>query len=89
MRKSILKVAGSVKSNIEFLRYPHSAIICGQTNCGKGVFVLDFLENEYKGMFENIVILCPTIEWNKACKNRSWTGDVRYPKEKNITIVNQ
>ena len=39
-------------------------------------------------MFENIVILCPTIEWNKAYKNRSWIGDVRRLKEKNITIVN-
>ena len=39
-------------------------------------------------MFENIVILCPTIEWNKAYNNRSCIGDVRHPKEKNITIVN-
>ena len=56
MRKLTLKMEGSVKSNIEFLKYPHSAIICGQTNCGKTVFVLDLLQNEYKGMFENIVI---------------------------------
>ena len=39
-------------------------------------------------MFENIVILCPSTEWNKAYKNRSWIGDMRRPKEKNITIVN-
>ena len=39
-------------------------------------------------MFGNIVILCPIIEWNKAYKNRSWIGDVRRPKEKNIFLVN-
>ena len=88
MRKSILKMEGSVKSNIEFPKYPRSAIICGQTNSGSTVFVLDLLEKEYQGVFENIVILCPTIEWNKAYKNRSWIGDVRRPKEKNITVVN-
>ena len=88
MRKSTLKIEGSVKSSIEFPIYAHSAIICGQTNCGKTVFVLDLLENEYHHVFENIIILCPTIEWNKAYKNRSWIGDVRDPKDKNITIVN-
>ena len=88
MRKSILKTEGSVKSNIEFPKYPHSAIICGQTNCGKTEYTLDLLQNKYKGVFENIVILCPTIDWNKAYKNRSWIGDVRRPKEKKITKVN-
>ena len=88
MRKSTLKKEGSVKSNIEFPAYAHSAIICGQTNCGKTVFVLDLLEKEYQHVFENIIILCPTIEWNKAYKNRSWIGDVRHPKDKNISIVN-
>ena len=82
MRKSTLKMEGSVKSNIEFPKYPHSAIICGQTNSGKTVFVLDLLENEYQGVFKNIVILRPIIEWNKAYKNRSWIGDVRRPKRK-------
>ena len=87
MRKSILKMEDSVKSNIEIPKYPHSAIICGQTNSGKTVFVLDLLAQEYQGMFENIVTLCPTIGWNKDYKNRSWIGDVRRPKMKNITIV--
>ena len=87
MRKSILKIEDSVKSNIEFPKYPHSAVVCGQTGCGKSVFVLDLLEKEYQGVFEHLVILCPTIEWNKAYKNRSWIGDVHCPKEENIFIV--
>ena len=77
-----------MKSKIEFPKYPHSAIICGQTNCGKTVYILDLPQNKYKGVFEKIVILCLTIEWNKTYKNRSWIGDVCRPKDKNITIVN-
>ena len=68
MRKSILKMERSVKSNIEFPKYPYSAVLCGQMNRGKTVFVLDLLQNEYQDVFENIIILCSTIEWNKAYK---------------------
>ena len=51
---------------------PHSAIICGQTGCGKTVFVLDLLESHYNGVFQHIVILCPTIKYNKAYQEREW-----------------
>ena len=92
MPKSISKREDSKKLSIDSLselaKYLHSAIICGQTGCGKTEFVLDLLESEYAGVFDNIVILCPTINWNKAYKNRCWIGDVRKPKDKNITIVN-
>ncbi|CAC5387937.1 unnamed protein product [Mytilus coruscus] len=45
-------------------------------------------EKEYCHVFKHIVILCPTIQWNKAYKNREWIGDVRKPKTKNLIIVN-
>ena len=51
---------------------PHSAIICGQTGCGKTVFVLDLLEGPYRGVFRHIVLLCPTIRHNKTYQNRPW-----------------
>jgi len=51
---------------------PHSAIICGQTGCGKTVYTLDLLEGFYRGVFHHIVILCPTIEYNNTYQNRSW-----------------
>ena len=51
---------------------PHSAIICGQTSCGKTVFVLDLLEGPYRGVFRHIVILCPTARHNKTYQERSW-----------------
>ena len=46
MRKSILKIEDSVKSNIVFPKYPHSAVITRQTGCGKTLFVLDLLDKE-------------------------------------------
>ena len=51
---------------------PHSAIICGQTGCGKTVFCLDLLEGPYRGGFRHIVLLCPTIRHNSTYQNRLW-----------------
>ena len=51
---------------------PHAAVICGQTGCGKTVFVLDLLEGPYRGVFRHIVILCPTVLHNKTYKDRPW-----------------
>lgn len=86
MHKSILKMEDLKKfyiNKMELPKYPHCAIICGQTGCGKTEFVLDLLENQYCKIFNYIIILCPTIQWNKAYKNREWIG-----KTKNIIIVN-
>jgi len=51
---------------------PHSAIICGQTGCGKTVFILDLLEGPYRARFLHIVILCPTVRYNKTYQSRPW-----------------
>ena len=37
----------------------HSVTICGQTGCGKTVFILDLLEGPDWGFFRHIVVLCP------------------------------
>ena len=50
----------------------HSAIICGQTGCGKMVFILDLLEGCYRGVFKHIVILCPTVKHNETYIQREW-----------------
>ena len=50
----------------------HSAIICGQTGCGKTVFILDLLEGPYRDVFQHIVILCPTVRHNKTYQNCAW-----------------
>ena len=53
-------------------KYLHLAIICGSTGCGKTVFTLDLLESHYKQNFSYIIILCPTVIWNKSYQGHSW-----------------
>ena len=57
---------------MECVKEPHTVIFSGPTSCGKTVRVLDLLEKEYKHHFDNIVILCPTLRWNKTYLERSW-----------------
>jgi len=55
---------------------PHSAIICGQTGCGKTQFVLDKLlhpdHGYYRDAFEVVFILYPTWNWNHTYLERLW-----------------
>ena len=55
-----------------YVKEPHTAIFSGPTGCGKTQKVLDLIEEEYKHHFDNIVILCPTLRWNKTYLERSW-----------------
>ena len=57
---------------MDFVKEPHTAIFSGPTSCGKTQLVLDLIENEYRAHFDNIVILCPTLRWNKTYLGRSW-----------------
>ena len=34
--------------------------------------IRDSIEKEYKHHFDNIVILCPTLRWNKTYLERPW-----------------
>jgi hypothetical protein len=60
----------------------HSAIICGQTGCGKTEFALDLLETSYRDFFKYIFIICPTLELNKAYR-REWLL-----KNNNVFLIN-
>ena len=58
------------KQTVQLPREPHSAIICGQTGCGKTQFVLDELlhpdHGYYRDAFEVIFITCPTWKRNRT-----------------------
>lgn len=64
--------ASSLHSTELYPKDPHSAVICGQTGCGKTVFVHDLLEGPYRGIFRHVVVLCPTIRYNKTYQNQPW-----------------
>ena len=57
-------------------REPHSAVICGQTGCGKTQFVLDELlhpdHGYYRDAFEVVFILCSTWKRNQTYLERPW-----------------
>jgi len=55
-----------------YVKTPHTAIFTGPTSCGKTQCVLNLLEKEYRHHYENIVIICPTLRWNKTYLERSW-----------------
>ena len=66
-------MAGSSQRLINLLpQTAYSATICGQTGCGKTVFILDLLEGPYWGFFQHIVVLCPTVRHNKTYQQRPW-----------------
>lgn len=63
---------------LDFLpRGPHCSLICGQTGCGKTIFILDLLQTVYRNHFEHIVIFCTTLKYNKAYRERKfiWHDD--------------
>lgn len=57
---------------IDYVKQPHTALFVGPTDCGKTMKILDLIESFYKDHFENIVILCPTLQWNNTYLDRSW-----------------
>ena len=61
-----------------FVKEPHTAIFSGPTSCGKTQKVLDLVENEYFRHFHNIVIICPTLQWNSTYLSRAWIWQDNY-----------
>ena len=54
---------------------PFNMLIVGMTGSGKTQFLLDMLETEYNRVFDYIVIVCPTIEWNMTYINWNHLSD--------------
>ena len=54
-----------------WLKSPFNMILCGPTCCGKTEFVLHLLTTEYRGVFDYIIIICPTFV-NNAAYNKSF-----------------
>ena len=53
----------------------HTAIFLGQTVCVKTHYVLNLLKSEYKDQFEYILIIFPTLLWNRTYLTRSFIRD--------------
>ena len=56
---------------MHWLEPPFNMIVTGRTGSGKTHFILDVLERDFKGKFKDIVIFCPTINFNRTYQDRS------------------
>ena len=55
-----------------YVKDPHATILTGPMGCGKTHLVLDLIEKEYNKHFDYIIIICPTLRWNKTYHSRDW-----------------
>ena len=44
----------------------------GHTGCGKTHLVLELIENHYNKYYDHIIIICPTLRWNKTYHSKDW-----------------
>ena len=56
----------------DYIKEPHTTIFNGPTVCGEIYLVLDLIEKEYNKHFDYIIIICPTLQWNKTYHSRDW-----------------
>ena len=56
----------------DYIKEPHTTIFTGPTGCGKAHLVLDLTEKKYNKHFDYIIIICPTIQWNKTYNSKDW-----------------
>ena len=57
------------------MKTPFNMIITGMTNCGKTFFLLEMIEKKYKNHFDYIVLVCPTLSWNKTYMEWKYIND--------------
>ena len=63
---------GKTQLMVDVVKTPHTAMIVGNTGSGKTELALKLIQNEYYKHFENIVIICPTLKWNKTYHTKPW-----------------
>ena len=55
-----------------YIKRPHTALFIAQTERGKTHLVLDMIETHYNKHFDYIVIICPTLRYNKTYHSKEW-----------------
>ena len=56
----------------DYIKEPHTTIFACPTDCGKTRLILDLIEKEYNKHFDYIIIICPTLQWNKTYHSKDW-----------------
>ena len=55
-----------------YIKKANTSIFIGQTGCGKTRLVLNLIEKEYNNHFDNIVIICSTLQKNDTYHAKEW-----------------
>ena len=55
-----------------YIKEPHTTIFTCPTGCRKSHLVLDMIEKEYSKHFDYIIVICPTLRWDKTYHSRDW-----------------
>lgn len=58
---------------------PFNALIVGPTNCGKSQFVVNQIYGPFRGKFDFIVLICPTLVYNRTYSNIAIKDPGFYP----------
>ena len=66
------KPASNIKRMTDYNKEPHTTIFTCAMGFGKTHLVLDLIEKEYNNHFDYIIIICPTLRWNKAYHSKDW-----------------
>ena len=61
-----------IKRMTTYIKDPHKTVFTDLTGCGKAHLVLDLMEKAYNQNFDHIVIIYPTLPWNKTYHTREW-----------------
>ena len=56
----------------DYIKEPHTTIFTSPTKCGKTHLVLDLIEKEYNKHFDYIIIIYPTLWYNKTYHSKEW-----------------
>ena len=55
-----------------YIKDPHTTIFPVPTKYGKIHLVLNLIEKEYNKHFDYIIIICPTLRYNKTYHSKEW-----------------
>ena len=67
----------------EYIKNRHTAIFTGWTSCRNSHLVLNFIGKEYSQHHDYIIIICPTLRWNKSYHAKRW---IKYDGKVWLTI---
>ena len=63
---------------MEYIEEPHTTLFVAPTGIGKTYKALNLIETQYKNHFDFIVIICPTLKFNKTYRERNWFWNDNY-----------